>query len=135
MTRCVDLAMSVCLYIFSFWDIDLEILHKPFSRWETAHLPKLPISADIQTDRSKSTSCIENFFIWRNICTKSGKVWYPRKLCRQWTYCSDQATKAYDFHTNWPKKKSSSWIENYLIDEICSRNWHEIQTEYKKIFF
>ena len=67
----------------------------------TADIGPLYHIAAIQTERSESSSCMENFHIWQDIFTKFGIDYFLRQQCNLRRNCSDRLTIAYSCHTNW----------------------------------
>ena len=106
MTRWVDLVLSVCIYApsvfkLSIWNF-LHVLSSPRSSSfvGTVDIGILKHIADIQAERSESSTCMENFFIWRGILTKFSMSYFLKQQCTSILRrnCIDQITISYSCH-------------------------------------
>ena len=62
------------------------------------------ISLPNKQKRSKSSFCMENFWVWRDIFTKFDIDYYPRQRYNLRRNCLDRTTIAHSSHRNWPVK-------------------------------
>ena len=92
---------SSSVFEISFWKFS-QIFFSPKSCSFViiANIVALLDIAAIQTERSKSSAYMENFFIWHDIFTKFGIYYFSRHSFYLRIYYTDRSTVAYSCHTN-----------------------------------